>query len=265
MQRGWARAYGDSRREGVRVLPCVACTARAEPARRVEDSTAKRPNPTAASPPAARGVWVCTRRSLVPPRPSPRRLVVPPDRAPCGPSSVLGIVATVGHTHAEALWRSVGRHGSEIITLQVGQCGNQIGTEFWKQLCLEHGIGPSGVLEEFATHGSDRKDVFFYQVRVDPNTLSIQCQAVARRVWRLRAPVESWSVHSTHNARRAPYAPPPTHRSPPYLRCVGVCAPPHHTHECDGVARCESVLGGKPRRTTTTMCLGRCCWIWSHA
>ena len=26
----------------------------------------------------------------------------------------------------------------EIITLQVGQCGNQIGMEFWKLLCAEH-------------------------------------------------------------------------------------------------------------------------------
>jgi hypothetical protein len=30
----------------------------------------------------------------------------------------------------------------EIITLQLGQCGNQIGSEFWKQLCAEHGISP---------------------------------------------------------------------------------------------------------------------------
>ena len=51
----------------------------------------------------------------------------------------------------------------EIITLQVGQCGNQIGFEFWKQLCLEHGISPDGTLEEFAADGMDRKDVFFYQ------------------------------------------------------------------------------------------------------
>ena len=35
--------------------------------------------------------------------------------------------------------------------------------EFWKQLCLEHGIDQNGVLEDFATHGGDRKDVFFYQ------------------------------------------------------------------------------------------------------
>lgn len=36
----------------------------------------------------------------------------------------------------------------EIITLQVGQCGNQIGGEFWKQLCLEHGITPEGTLRD---------------------------------------------------------------------------------------------------------------------
>jgi tubulin gamma len=52
----------------------------------------------------------------------------------------------------------------EIITIQVGQCGNQIGTEFWKQLCKEHGISADGVLQDFATEqGADRKDVFFYQ------------------------------------------------------------------------------------------------------
>ncbi len=28
----------------------------------------------------------------------------------------------------------------EIITLQVGQCGNQIGYKFWESISLEHGI-----------------------------------------------------------------------------------------------------------------------------
>lgn len=51
----------------------------------------------------------------------------------------------------------------EIITLQVGQCGNQVGMEFWKQLCAEHGISADGIVQEFATQGHDRKDVFFYQ------------------------------------------------------------------------------------------------------
>ncbi|MCJ1476967.1 gamma-tubulin [Lambiella insularis] len=51
----------------------------------------------------------------------------------------------------------------EIITIQAGQCGNNIGSQFWQQLCQEHGIGQDGNLEDFATEGGDRKDVFFYQ------------------------------------------------------------------------------------------------------
>jgi len=69
----------------------------------------------------------------------------------------------------------------EIITLQVGQCGNQIGGEFWKQLCREHGIQPNGILQPNLISNNnnnnnssssstpafidvdDRKDVFFYQ------------------------------------------------------------------------------------------------------
>ena len=43
--------------------------------------------------------------------------------------------------------------------------GLQIGTEFWRKLCLEHGINNDGILQEFALSGDvgDRKDVFFYQ------------------------------------------------------------------------------------------------------
>lgn len=39
-----------------------------------------------------------------------------------------------------------------------------VGFEFWKKLCAEHGINPEGILEDYATDGVDRKDVFFYQV-----------------------------------------------------------------------------------------------------
>lgn len=38
-----------------------------------------------------------------------------------------------------------------------------VGSEFWAQLCAEHGISKDGVLEDWATDGTDRKDVFFYQ------------------------------------------------------------------------------------------------------
>ncbi|KAI9710734.1 MAG: gamma-tubulin [Bogoriella megaspora] len=51
----------------------------------------------------------------------------------------------------------------EIITIQAGQCGNNVGSQFWQQLCQEHGISQNGNLEDFATEGGDRKDVFFYQ------------------------------------------------------------------------------------------------------
>ncbi|KAH9422237.1 tubulin gamma-1 chain-like [Dermatophagoides pteronyssinus] len=52
----------------------------------------------------------------------------------------------------------------EIITLQVGQCGNQVGFEFWKKLCHEHGINCDGQLESFAEKsGIERRDVFFYE------------------------------------------------------------------------------------------------------
>ena len=32
----------------------------------------------------------------------------------------------------------------EIVHLQVGQCGNQVGTKFWEMISDEHGIDPSG-------------------------------------------------------------------------------------------------------------------------
>jgi len=38
---------------------------------------------------------------------------------------------------------------------------------FWQRLCAEHGINKEGILEEWATEGGDRKDVFFYQADDD--------------------------------------------------------------------------------------------------
>jgi hypothetical protein len=42
-------------------------------------------------------------------------------------------------------------------------CRGTVGSQFWQQLCQEHGISQDGNLEEFATEGGDRKDVFYYQ------------------------------------------------------------------------------------------------------
>lgn len=41
--------------------------------------------------------------------------------------------------------------------------GDVVGSQFWQQLCQEHGISQDGNLEDFATEGGDRKDVFYYQ------------------------------------------------------------------------------------------------------
>ena len=38
-----------------------------------------------------------------------------------------------------------------------------MGSVYWQRLCAEHGINNEGILEEWATEGGDRKDVFFYQ------------------------------------------------------------------------------------------------------
>ena len=41
-----------------------------------------------------------------------------------------------------------------------------VGNEFWKQLCREHQISPDGSLIEHSVMEPDRKDMFFYQVRI---------------------------------------------------------------------------------------------------
>jgi hypothetical protein len=38
-----------------------------------------------------------------------------------------------------------------------------VGSVYWQRLCAEHGINNEGILEDWATEGGDRKDVFFYQ------------------------------------------------------------------------------------------------------
>lgn len=38
-----------------------------------------------------------------------------------------------------------------------------MGSVYWQRLCAEHGINSEGILEDWATEGGDRKDVFFYQ------------------------------------------------------------------------------------------------------
>ncbi|PWN34694.1 gamma-tubulin [Meira miltonrushii] len=69
----------------------------------------------------------------------------------------------------------------ELITVQAGQCGNQVGSQFWEHLCKDHGIARDGTLEDYATEGlaNDRKDVFFYQADDDhycPRTILVDTE-----------------------------------------------------------------------------------------
>jgi tubulin beta len=50
----------------------------------------------------------------------------------------------------------------EIITLSVGQCGNQIGYKFWEQIASEHGLNTStGQFEGDSDLQAERLNVYF--------------------------------------------------------------------------------------------------------
>jgi tubulin beta len=49
----------------------------------------------------------------------------------------------------------------EIIHLQVGQCGNQIGTSFWDTISKEHGIDDDGFYHGQSDYQKERLDVFY--------------------------------------------------------------------------------------------------------
>ena len=67
-----------------------------------------------------------------------------------------------------------------------------VGSQFWQQLCQEHGISQDGNLEEFATEGGDRKDVFFYQVTFHPKQRTVTatdrgCRAMTHVTYLVRS------------------------------------------------------------------------------
>lgn len=55
----------------------------------------------------------------------------------------------------------------ELITVSVGQCGNQVGAEFWRQLCAEHGLAADGRVLSADDAPADGKDTMFYQADDD--------------------------------------------------------------------------------------------------
>ncbi|KAJ1849412.1 Tubulin beta chain (Beta tubulin) [Coemansia sp. RSA 2708] len=54
---------------------------------------------------------------------------------------------------------------SEILTLQLGQCGNQIGAAFWENIIQEHGIDENGEYKGSDPQQIERANVYFTEVQ----------------------------------------------------------------------------------------------------
>jgi hypothetical protein len=66
----------------------------------------------------------------------------------------------------------------EIVHIQAGQCGNQIGAKFWEVVCDEHGVDPTGTYHGDSDLQLERINVYFNEAtggtcdRVDPVALA---------------------------------------------------------------------------------------------
>jgi len=55
----------------------------------------------------------------------------------------------------------------EIVHLQAGQCGNQIGGRFWETVCHEHGIDAEGIFHGETAQQRERLNVYFNEASED--------------------------------------------------------------------------------------------------
>jgi hypothetical protein len=53
----------------------------------------------------------------------------------------------------------------EIISIHVGQTGNQIADRFWRLVLKEHGLNPNGTPMQGVTGVPSQQEVFFNRVR----------------------------------------------------------------------------------------------------
>ena len=60
----------------------------------------------------------------------------------------------------------------EIVHIQAGQCGNQIGAKFWEIISNEHGIAPNGEYEGESELQIERIDVSSYVRHLMPYSYS---------------------------------------------------------------------------------------------
>eukprot|EP01090_Pellita_catalonica_P002714 TRINITY_DN12289_c0_g2_i1.p1 TRINITY_DN12289_c0_g2~~TRINITY_DN12289_c0_g2_i1.p1 ORF type:complete len:471 (-),score=97.88 TRINITY_DN12289_c0_g2_i1:61-1473(-) len=70
----------------------------------------------------------------------------------------------------------------EIVHIQVGQCGNQIGTKFWEVICAEHGIKPSGEYDTDIKTNPHKSKLQLDKINVYFNEASSKSKYVPRAV-----------------------------------------------------------------------------------
>jgi tubulin beta len=67
----------------------------------------------------------------------------------------------------------------EIISIQAGQCGNQIGTKFWEEISEEHGIDANGTFCGDNELQAERLDVYYkegYHARYVPRAVLVDLE-----------------------------------------------------------------------------------------
>jgi len=68
---------------------------------------------------------------------------------------------------------------NEIVSLNVGQCGNQVAFEYLKDLCHEHNLDPNGISKNNNLEGIDSKDIFFHELdynRFTPRSILVDTE-----------------------------------------------------------------------------------------
>lgn len=69
----------------------------------------------------------------------------------------------------------------EILHIQAGQCGNQIGAKFWSVICDEHGIDQTGAYVGDSDLQLERINVYFNEAsasRYVPRAVLLVCRIV---------------------------------------------------------------------------------------
>ena len=76
----------------------------------------------------------------------------------------------------------------EIVHIQAGQCGNQIGAKFWEIISNEHGIAPNGAYEGESDLQIERIDVSFYMKLYAAKWVICHCpksNQIGAKVWEI--------------------------------------------------------------------------------